>query len=91
MHWPVHNELAFGSIAAPNILEHKDVTIGNELSKSAIDGIRVIFADTVRGALYENRQSLFLVLRREDKRVQAHAVAHANHLFVFVEWDVALN
>src|SRR5213083_1832518 len=84
-HRTVHHEWSFRAVASANILIRENVTVLDQLGIAAIDALGTRLANSIRRSAHQNGQSFSLILRRKDQRVQAHAVAHSDHLFAFLE------
>jgi hypothetical protein len=92
---PVHHEVAFGSILAPNVLDHTDVAVLDDhvgrivvpfenrpqMSAGSMAGQH---GGVIRSPRQQHSGMLRAVgfderLRQQDHRVQLHAIAHRDH------------
>ncbi len=75
----LHDECAFGSEPAADVLKDEDVAVGHKLAVGlAHQGLGEL-GDAVGRSLDQERQRAGRGLRLEDDRVELHAVAHGDH------------
>lgn len=77
--WALHHERAFRAKPAPDVLEHKYVTVFGEFLQVAREVPRPV-GDAVRSAQHDERQRLGVFVGGDDDRVQLRAIAHREHV-----------
>ena len=81
----LHHELAFGIVAAADVLEHENEPFIGELLVAILERVFGLApGEAVRRALHQQRQFRGGILRRVNEGVKANAVAHGDHDFGFV-------
>ena len=84
---PQHDEFSFGGVAAANVLEHEDITVGHHriVARQHPTVAVVRTGDSIGSAFEENGKWLGGVPGRVDFGVKADAIAHRDHNFGLIE------